>query len=186
MSINLSLPVCPTDCTDSLATVSFPECGSELHYGEIAKLYVANADAADFSNSAIITEWTTRLSDTSTDPDAIRTLNGMGELAAPEQTETLIPGGKYAYSPKTFTFTFNVYDTNDVNYNFMLSLYCNQEKKIWFEMADGQLYGGNEGIVLVLKGSQPLVPGREDIVKIILTGKWKSASDPLRTLSPMF
>lgn len=182
----LLLPPCPTDCTGSLGPVNFNECAPEIHYGEIAKLYVARADAADFTNVGNSTEWSARLSDTVDTADKIRTLIGIGELPEPEQTEQPIAGGITIYSPKTFNLRFEVDQTNDENYEFMLETYCNSKKKVWIEMSDGMLYGGNEGIELVLKGSQPLLKGREEILKIIFTGKWKSPSDMLRTLSPMY
>lgn len=183
---NLVMPPCPTDCASSLGAVSFNECSPELHYGEIRKLYVARADAADFVNSGAIGEWTTRLSDTSTDPDAIRTLIGIGEVPEPEQTEMLISGGRIIYSPMSFNLMFEVDETNDTNYNLMLETQCNNKYKIWAEMSDGMLYGGNSGIELVFKGTQPLPKTAEETVKILFKGKWKSAKSPLRTLSPMF
>jgi hypothetical protein len=182
----LTLDACPTNCTASLGSVSFDACAPERHYGEISKLYIGRIDGADFTNVDIITEWTARLSDTVDSADKIRTLYGMGEMPMPEQTEKLVSRGEYAYSPFTFTFTFNVDDTNDINYEFMLATYCNQRRKIWLEMSDGMLYGGNEGIEAILKGGQPLLPGREDFILITLSAKWKSPNWPLRTLSPMY
>jgi len=182
----LTLQACPTDCTDSLEEVYFNECAGEFHYGEISKLYVAGANAADFVSPDLLPEWTTRLSDTGSGADDIRTLVGIGELPEPEQTETSVSGNRTIYSPKTFNLTFDVDETNDTNFNFMLATYCNTKKKVWIEMSDGMLYGGKTGIELVLKGSQPLLKGRKDVLKIIFKGKWESASDPLRCISPMF
>jgi hypothetical protein len=182
----LILDPCPTNCAGSHGAVSFNECAPERHYGEISKLYVGRADGTDFANSGAIGEWTTRLSDTVDSAQSIRTLYGMGEMPMPEQTEKLVSRGEYAYSPFTFSFTFNVDDTNDTNYEYMLATYCNQKRKIWLEMSDGMLYGGNTGIEAILKGGQPLLPGREDFIVIILSAKWKAAAWPLRTLSPMF
>jgi hypothetical protein len=183
---NLILQPCPTDCAGSHGEVSFDPCAPIRHYGEISKLYVGRIDGADFTNVDQIGEWTTRLSDTVDTADSIRTLYGMGEMPAPEQTEKLVSRGEYAYSPFTFNFTFAVDDTNDTNFDYMLATYCNQRRKVWFEMSDGMLYGGNTGIEVILKGNQPLLPGREDFIVINFSGKWKSPSYPLRTLSPMF
>jgi hypothetical protein len=182
----LTLQPCPTDCTGSNPDVSFSECAGEFHYGEISKLYVAGSTAAAFTNVDLLAEWTTRLSDTDDGVDSIRTLVGIGELPEPEQTETAVSGGRTIYSPKTFNLAFEVDETNDTNYNYMLSTYCNSTKKVWIEMSDGMLYGGNEGIELILRGSQPLLKGRKDILKMLFKGKWESASDPLRCISPMF
>jgi hypothetical protein len=181
----LILDACPTDCAASHGAVSFNECAPERHYGEISKMYVGRADGTDFTSPDLIAEWTTRLSDTVDDAQSIRTLYGMGEMPMPEQTEKLVSRGEFAYSPFTFSFTFNVDDTNDVNYEYMLATYCNQKRKIWLEMSDGMLYGGKTGIDVILKAGQPLLPGREDFVVITFSGKWKSKAWPLRCLSPM-
>lgn len=181
----LLLPVCPTDCAGALADVAFDECAPELHFGEISKIYVATASAVDFSNVEDLAEWTGRLDDDGTDPDDIRTLIVIGELTQPERTETPISGGRTSYSPGTYTLPFEIDETNDTNYNFMLTSQCNLKYKIWFETSDGMLYGGNEGIEVSFKLNQPIPKGREEYVKIMGEAKWKSAKDPLRCVSPM-
>ena len=181
----LTLDPCPVDCAGALGAVSFSECAPELHYGEIAKMYVARADAADFAAVDVITEWTARLDDTGVDADDIRTLIGIGELPEPEQTEVTISGDRTIVGYKTYNLTFEVDETNDTNYELMLQTQCNLTYKIWLEMSDGMLYGGNTGIELTLRGVHPLVKGREEVQKIIFKGKWKSMNDPLRCLSPM-
>ena len=182
----LQLMPCPTDCAGSNEAVSFNECAGEFHYGQISKLYVARADAADFVSPDIITEWTARLSDTGTGIDDIRTLIGIGELPEPEQSEIPVSGDRIIYSKKTFNLIFEVDETNDTNYEFMLATYCNVKKKVWIEMSDGMLYGGKTGIEMVFKGSQPLLKGKTEVLKILFKGKWESYSDPLRNISPMY
>lgn len=180
----LLLPVCPTDCSGSLEDVSFNECAPEIHYGEIAKLYVARADAADFAAVDVVTEWTARLFDTGMDPDYIRTFIGIGELPEPEQTEQTISGDRVIIGYKTFNLLFDVEETNDTNYEFLLATECNLKFKFWFETKDGMLYGGNTGIEAIIKMNQPIPKGGEEIVKILLSAKWKSKNHPLRCLSP--
>lgn len=181
----LTLNPCPVDCSGSLESVSFSECAGEFHYGEISKIYVARADAADFAAVDVITEWTARLHDSGVDPDDIRTLIGIGEVAAPDMTEIAVSGDRTITGPKTYNLTFEVDETNDTNYIFMLETQCNLKFKVWLEMSDGMLYGGNTGIEMILRGNQPLLKSRTDVEKIIFSGKWKSENDPLRCLSPM-
>lgn len=182
----LLLPVCPTDCAGSLEAVSFNECAPEVHYGEISKLYIARADAASFTSPDLLAEWTTRLSDTETTIDKIRTMIGIGELTQSEKTEILISGGRTIYSPKGFNVLFEVDETNDTNYEFLLSTECNLKFKFWYETSDGMLYGGKTGIEAVFNMDAPIPKGREEVAKFMLSIKWKSKNHPLRTLSPMF
>lgn len=182
----LTLPTCPTSCSGSLESVSFNECAPDIHYGEISKVYVARADAADFTAVDLIAEWTTRLSDTETTVDKIRTLIGIGELPQPEKSEILISGDRTIYSPKTFNLLFEVDETNDTNYEFLLSAECNLKFKFWYETSDGMLYGGNTGIEGIFNMDAPIPKSREEIAKFMLSVKWKSKNSPLRCLSPMF
>jgi len=181
----LILPTCPTDCAGSLAEVVFDECAPVVHYGEVAKLYIATVDAADFTNVDLIGEWTTRLSDDGADPDAIRTLVVIGELPEPEQSEITISGDRTVVGFKQFTLPFEVDETNDTNYNLLLTYECNIKVKMWFETADGVLYGGNEGIEATLRLNNMIPRERTDVAKFVGTAKWKSQFSALRCASPM-
>lgn len=182
----LTLPTCPTDCAGSLGAVSFNECAPEVHYGEISKLYVARSDAADFSNVDQLAEWTARLDDSSSDVDKIRTFIGIGELPVPEKTELPLSGNRTIYSPKTFNLLFEVDETGDTNYEWLLESECNLKRKFWYETSDGMLYGGNSGIEGVFGMDAPIPKSREEIAKFMMAVKWKSKNSPLRCLSPMF
>lgn len=181
----LLLPVCPTDCSGSLPDVAFDECAPDVHYGEVAKIYIARVDAADFTNVDLIGEWTTRLSDTSDDPDAIRTLIVIGELPEPEQSEITISGDRTVVGFKQFTLPFEIDETNDTNYLLLLNQECNIKNKMWFETADGMLYGGNEGIEATIRMNNLIPRERTEVAKFMGTAKWKSQFSALRCASPM-
>ena len=180
----LVIPTCPTDCS-GLPAVYFDECAPDVHYGEVVKLYMAAVDAADFTNVELLGEWTTRLSDAGVDPDAIRELTVYGELPEAEQTEITISGDRTVVGYKQFTLNFEVDETNDINYNWLMNLECNLKFKIWFETSDGRLYGGNEGIEATVRANLMIPKERTDIVKFIGTAKWKSIFSPLVGDSPM-
>jgi hypothetical protein len=185
MSVLLN-PTCPTGCDTGLPAVDFDVCAPELHYGEVAKLYIAAADADDFANVEDLAEWTTRLSESvCVRGDEVRDLTVLGELPEPEQTEIAISGDRTAVGFKQFTLNFEVDETNDTNYNWLLTLECNMTFKFWYETADGMLYGGNEGITGTIRANQVIQRERTDLVKFIGTAKWKSQFSPLRAVSPM-
>ena len=184
MSLLLT-PTCPTDCS-GLPAVSFDECAPSIHYGEVTKLYMAAADAKDFTNIELIGEWTTRLSeDATTTGDEIRELTVYGELPEAEQTEITISGDRTVVGYKTFTLNFEVDETNDINYEWLMTLECNMKFKIWFETSDGRLYGGNEGILATVRANLLIPKERTEIVKFIGSAKWKSIFSPLVCDSPM-
>jgi len=181
----LDYPICPEDCESSLPPVNFDLCAPEVHYGEIAKIFIARADADDFTSVDIITEWTTRLTEDGTGDDDIRELTVIGELTEPEQTEVQISGDRTVIGFKQFTVDFEIDETNDTNYYFLLNYECDMQNKMWFETADGMLYGGNEGILGSLKLNNIIPRSREEVAKFMGTFKWKAQHSPLRCASPM-
>mgnify|MGYP001212048190 FL=1 len=182
----LILPTCPTGCDTGLPAVDFDICAPELHFGEIEKIYIAAGDADDFTNVEDLTEWTDRLSETEfVTGNEIRELTVIGDLPEPEQTEQTISGDRTVVGFKQFTLNFSIDETNDVNYNFLLTLECNIAFKFWYETADGMLYGGNEGITATLRVNQVIPRDRNEYVTFVGTAKWKSRTSPLRCVSPM-
>jgi hypothetical protein len=181
----LITPTCPVSCEGVLVPVDFDLCAPEVHYGEVSKIYIAAVDAADFANIELLAEWTARLSETLVDPNAIRPLTVLGDLPVAEQTEISISGDRTIVGFKQFTLTFEIDETSSINYNFLLTSECNLTFKIWFETSDGQMYGGNEGIIASLRLNLMIPRERTDIVKYMGTLKWKSVFSPLRSLSPM-
>lgn len=180
----LIYPVCPDGCESALPAVLFDDCAPEIHYGEVAKIYFANAEAADFTNVELLSEWTTRLSAAGTDPDAIRELTVLGDLPEAERTEINISGDRIIAGQKQFTLPFEVDETNVVNYEFLLTAECNLKFKMWFETSDGILYGGNEGILASVLMNLMIPRERTDVVKYMGTAKWKSQYSPLRSTMP--
>ena len=184
MSVLLN-PTCPSDCS-TLPAVAFDTCAPELHWGEVTKLYVAAADADDFANVEDVTEWNTRLDQSAVATgDEIRELTVIAELPEPEQTETPVSGDRTAVGFKNFTLNFDIDETNDTNYNFLLTLECNLSFKIWYETSDGMLYGGNEGIPATLRANQIIPKERTEHVKFVGVARWKSRTSPLRCVSPL-
>ncbi len=184
MSVN-QLPVCPTDCIGSLPDWSFNDCAPEVNNGEITKVYLARADAADFVNVDDAAEWNSRLSQTADTNNSIRTLVGIGELAAPEATEQEISKGRKVYVDRSFTMPFSLDETNETNYSAILALQCGSKFKIWFETSGGLLFGGNTGIEVSVKADVVIPVSRQELIKFPIEFSWKNKFSPLRTTSPL-
>jgi hypothetical protein len=185
MSI-IILPTCPTTCAGTLGAVDFDDCAPEVHYGEIAKLYLWVLGEAPFATQAEFdsaAHWATHISDSGATSGAIREFIIMGELPEPEQTEVAISGDRTVTGFKKFVMNFEIDETNETNYNFLLLSECGGKYKACFETADGIIYGGYNGLEVSLKMNQPIPKGRQEVVKI--TGKmtWQSKNHPLRQIS---
>lgn len=186
MSVNV-LPVCPTDCTGILDEVLFSDCAPEVHLGEIAKLYLwvdsatpPFASQGEYDNPA---HWAGHLSNSGTDIDDIRELTVIGDMPEPEQTETAISGDRTVIGYKKFTLNLEIDETNETNYEFLLSSECNGRYKANFETADGILYGGYLGLDVSLKMNQVIPKTRQEVVKIMVKVTWTSKNHPFRQVS---
>lgn len=180
---NLFLPPCPTSCSGSVAAVDFDDCAPVWHWGEVSKVYVGPTTIPTFDSTSLAA-WNTYLSDTVA--DKIRTLTTLGDMPEAASTETQMSGDRVSSGTKTFTLNFQIDETNDTNYAFYQMVECGGKFKLWFETSDGELYGGNEGILVSIKINQVIPPERSAPVKIMAVATWKSLHSPARYLSPMY
>lgn len=185
MSTNTS-PTCPSGCTGPLPVNDFDFCKSEVHTGEIELLYVAAPDAECFTDLTAIGEWNARLSETSLDPDAIRRFRVVGSMPASSQEAIDISLGQKYYSEKEFTLNIELEDITASNYEFFRTVgECNQEVKIWWQTAGGDLWGGNCGVDASVSSNIQVEVGQQSIHKLIITVTWKYKYSPDRTTSPL-
>jgi len=182
MSTN-NIPSCPTDCTSVLPSNEYNYCTPAIATGEIERAYLASADAECFTDWTSITEWTARISETSTDPDTIRRFRVVGELPEGTGDEVLISLGQKYFTEKTFVVNIETEDVSDTNYTFMRWLECQQTIKLWFE-AGGKLFGGNCGLDVNVKPNYKIEKGRKTLHKIMMVFTWDSKFSPERTDSP--
>lgn len=180
----LWLPDCPPDCESALMPVSFNPCSPEYHWGEISKVYIAPADMslAGFDVTDLA-DWTALLAPTG--DDKIRTLIGIGEMAEPEVTEVPTSGNRKAYGSRQYTIQFTIDETNHINYAWMSMTGCNTSYMFWFEISDGMLYGGPDGLYGTAVFHQIIPRTRQELVTFVGTFKWQAYFAPARSDSPM-
>lgn len=177
---------CPTGCETALPIVKFNECSPRVNLSEIEKIYVAKPIAKAFTDVAIATEWSTRLSETSvTGDDSIRPLIVIGDKPQPANVVKDISNGRRINVRKDHTINVTIDDVSDENYEFMRTLECGGQVKIWYETAGGYLYGGNEGIDATFILDDVLNRGRDEIETLTGTITWSAKFSPERVLSPI-
>jgi hypothetical protein len=181
----LQYPTCPESCAGSLPEPLFNECAPEIGYGEIAKIYLAKADSAVFNNVELLAEWTQRLTAGVATADAIREFTVLGDLPEPELSEIVISGNRTVRGFKKFTLNFEIDEDNDANYQAHLTFECNTKFRMWFETADGMLFGGNEGIEASILTNYVIPRGRTEVRKVMGKATWDSKKSPLRNVSPL-
>ena len=187
----IALPDCPTDCTDVLESVLFDECAPEVHFGEIARVYLwvdsatpPFASQANYDSSAhwagVIYDY---VEDTPPTIGEVLQLTVIGEKPEPESTETAISGDRIVTSPEKHTMNFEIDETNEVNYNFLMSSKCNGKFKANYETADGIIYGGYLGLDVSLKINEVIPRGRQEVVKYMGQMTWTAEFPPFRQIS---
>jgi len=170
-----------------LESVSFNDCAPEVHFGEIAKLYLwvdsATPPFASQANFDSPSHWATHLNQSGVAVDDIREFTVIGEMPEPEQTETPISGDRTVIGYKKFTLNLEIDETNEINYNFLLASECNGKYKAVFETADGIMYGGYLGLDVSVKMNQVIPRTRQEVVKIMVKVTWTSKNHPFRQIS---
>lgn len=174
----ITVPVCPADCDELDIEVLFDPCAPEFESAQIERVYIAKANAPDFTNVDDLAEWTPRI-----DVDIFE-LKVIGDMPEPESTEIPWVDGEVVNGDKKFTTNFRILEVNDTNYQFMRSVQCNVRYKFWFATAGGKIYGGNAGITAQFKGGFVIPEDRTDITKLMFVAKWTSANFPDRSTSP--
>jgi len=178
-------PTCPDSCSDSVPAVLFDYCAPDVNYGQIDKLYVAAYNAASFADWTSLSEWLSRIDNTSVDIDAIRELSVMGSKPAPTRDAIEISGDRKIYSPATHTIDVKVDETNEENYEFLRTLECNSYYKIWYA-AGKYLYGGYDGIIVDSFFLDDLIPENSKELNIFQgVAEWENQFHPERILNPM-
>jgi hypothetical protein len=165
-------------CTAILPVAKFDICAPETHFGQIKKLYLSRP-GDDLTNWSSLTEWNTRLSNTTALPapgtDApIRFFHVVGSIAEPEVTEIETELGRKVYSKPKWTLTFNTSELFDENIAFATTLQQNAGAQfaLWFETQD-KLFGGNTGIQVSLKLNLTIPESRTELMKLTGTATWE-------------
>ncbi len=177
--MSLDLLECPDGCDSLLQPTDFNACNPDLLDAEIVYWLIAKGDQP-IANIEDPAELSSRISDDSTADTAIRRLLGIGAITTEFGAERKIPGGKVNYGKNTYTGTLDIYDLNDTNYEFMRSTACNTQYRIWPVDSNGYIFGGNTGILAVVKGKNDISNNREELQVINLQFKFNATRPPVR------
>lgn len=160
-------------CSTVLPRTSADICDINSFYGEINQLYFTRYgdSLTDWTDDG---EWGGRLSNTTVLPSLptlapIRTLFGIGSIAAPERPTIAASRRRTIYGTPVYTMTFNVEDTSDDNIDFVRTLPSSgQIYSAWFGTEE-RLFGGNDGVKMTLI-ADPIIPeSKDDIMRIQVT-----------------
>lgn len=178
-------PVCSNDCAAPLPVVSFSDCAPEVNLSEIEHLLFTKVDSSPITDMASLPEWQSRVSNTSSGPNAIRNLRVIGDMPAPADQETTISGGRVIVVDRTFTVNADVDESNDLNHEAMRQIQCGGSMIVWFVTRSGHIFGGKEGIKASVKANLVLGRGESEIQRYNLVITWKNKFMPQRNVWPL-
>lgn len=153
----MSKPVCPDDCSNVLADYSFNDCAPEWARGEIGRVYLFGIGypvIADPINdpAGFIAEMAARVSNTSANANAIRSLTVIGEKAEPETNMIKMSNNREIVTSKKHQIVFDIDELSQENMDAMRQAECGNNFLIMFEAGD-RLYGGSDNIGDGIQGS---------------------------------
>lgn len=168
-----------------LPAVSFnDDCNPDVFGSEIEELFIANADATALTDWSSGAEWALRLDQAGVVGDEIRRLTVTGDKPAASAVIVAISKRRNKKIDANHVINADIDDVSATNYTAALAWQNGVRVRVWWKNRGGNLFGGNEGILVDLDAN--IVHGRGDEVeKIQLTATWNSKTDPLRIVSPI-
>ncbi len=162
--------------------VSFNDCLPLINLSEIQNIYVANVDAAPFTDWHSIAEWNTRINNTGAGINDIRKLTVIADMPLPNASLKTISGNRSAEIKTARQLNFDIDESTSENYDFAKSTetILGAKVKVWFKTASGVRWGGNNGITGILKIRPILARGADSIELYTGTFVWENIQSPDR------
>lgn len=176
------MPVCAGD----LPETDFDFCAPKIRLSEIQRVFLALPQAAEFDDWFNPVSWNARLSQDSTDHNAIRALTCIGDKPAPTSTRKVISGGRKKTTSKTHTLFITIDEVSDLNHAFIQKLKNGKKFRMWYESAGGLMFGGGSGIIVTVYGDMVLLRGKDEIITYELQIVWDSLRTEDWIDSPIF
>jgi hypothetical protein len=157
------IPSCPANCYPDLPVFSFPDCPKDVatRTGQIEYIYLASEG---FPLTAVTDLGGARVSNTSTNNDAIRKLTVIGSKPAPTDTFSDLPLGQRKLLRRVHTLPFRIYDMSDANNESVRLLQCNADDLYigWYQDSAGNQWGGLAGLAMKSFEIHEIIPESRD------------------------
>lgn len=176
------MPVCDGE---DIPEVDFDFCDPNVRASEITNLYLALPQSDPFADWSDPGEWYDRLSQTSNDRNAIRTITCMGDKAVPVSVRKDISNDRKKITRKTHTLLITIDDVSALNHEFVQSLKTGRILRTWYDISGGYTFGGNGGIMAKVYGDMVLVRGQGEIMTYELQIIWDSLRTEDRIETPV-
>ncbi|MFT3704633.1 MAG: hypothetical protein QM802_19870 [Agriterribacter sp.] len=178
-------PSCPENCLTDLPIVTVDNCNPIIVKSGINILCFAKKSADPFTDWTSPTEWSARLSNSSTNENAVRFILGTGSMPAGSKQEITYQVNKKRTISKSRTLTFTVEEANATIHNLIRMLECGGEYRFWWGTIGDRFYGGNEGVISGYDANLVLGSGENDYEQRIIELSWEDKFTPEMCTSPI-
>lgn len=140
-------PTCPENCDAPLPIMTFSEnCNPEFNPSQIEYLLIAKGNADPITDVTDVDELNSRISNTSTDANAIRKVIVKGSIPAPTDQEYTGTLNRKKVVSRENTLNASIDETNDAIYNAFREMQCGGGYMIWAVTKSKHLLGGSKGL----------------------------------------
>lgn len=158
------VPSCPANCYPDLPVFgTFPDCPKDqaTMAGQIKYIYLASEG---FPLTAVTDLAGARVSNTSSNNDAIRKLTVIASKPAPTPTYVNLPLGQRKMIRNEQTIPFRIYDQAEATNEAVRLLQCNSDDLyiMWYEDTAGNQWGGLAGLPLKYLNIYDIIPESRD------------------------
>lgn len=191
MLADYECPTCQECDALEMPAVSFGNCAPQQNESEINAIFITIDDPnnpgealggpTDWEQAS---DWTTALHQSTA--GKVRKLTVIGDLAEAEQEIRIVSNRRRVMGTKVFTLNATIDDASDENYEFMRSLECGFEVRIWYGTVGGKLYGDQNAVPCsVIKANAPLDRGQNTFERFEFAFQWEAHCHPPRIDNPM-
>lgn len=166
--------------------VDFNFCEPNVSASEIRRVFISLVGSEDFTDWSEPGEWLTRLSDTSTDINAIRTFWVIGDKPSATVKKVRISNERSKIMKRDHVINATIDDVSDANHAFVVAIKSGRMFRVWYETMGGYIFGGNSGIVSHVAIDMVLNRGLGEIAVYQLVASWSTLSTEDRAISPIF
>lgn len=166
--------------------VDFNFCDPNVSASEIRRVFISLVGSEDFTDWSEPREWLTRLSDTSTDINAIRTFWVIGDKPSATVKKVRISNERSKIMKRDHVINATIDDVSDANHAFVVAIKSGKMFRLWYETMGGYIFGGNSGIVCHVAIDMVLNRGLGEIAVYQLVASWSTLSTEDRVISPIF
>jgi hypothetical protein len=180
----MSAPICNDFCTSTVPPVRFSECSPSIITSEIDYIYVARI-GNPLTDWTSVSEWNTRIDNTMGSANSIQKWTVIGDKPKSEPSTRTISGGRTYTVTRAHTLNFTIDDLTLENLSAVINFQCGGTFLIWYSIAGGYLFGGNDGIEASLEMGTVHTASRDENSTIQGSWTWKNKHDPQAILNPM-